>query len=94
MLSMILMVFLASLAGVFLLGLNSRVMRDEKVAAAAAISWFITISQFALTWAVLNAQLSPVAYILSAGAGGSIGITISHYFYIWADKNEFLGGKK
>lgn len=88
------MVFIASLSSVFLLGLNSRVMRDERVGAASVVSWFITMSQFALTWAVLNAKLSPAVYILSAGAGGSIGITISHYFYVWADKNEFLGGKK
>jgi hypothetical protein len=94
MLEMILLVFGASLSCVFLLGLNSRVMRDEKVGAASVISWFITISQFALTWAVLNAKLSPAEYILSAGLGGSMGITFSHYFYVWADKNEFLGGKK
>ena len=69
-------------------------MRDEKIAAAAMVSWFITISQFALTWAVIHAKLSPAEYILSAGLGGSIGITVSHYFYVWADKKEFLGGKK
>tara|TARA_R110000796_G_scaffold44892_3_gene109092 strand:+ start:2618 stop:2893 length:276 start_codon:yes stop_codon:yes gene_type:complete len=91
---MLLLVFTASFACVFLLGLNSRVMRDERVAAAATISWFITVAQFVMTWAVLHAELTPAEYILSGGLGGSLGITSSHYFYVWAAKLGCLGGNK
>ena len=92
--SMLLLVFVASFASVFLLGVNSRVIRDERVAAAAIVSWFITMSQFAMTWAVLHAELSTTEYILSGGLGGSIGITSSHYFYVWIKKFDCLGGNK
>ncbi len=89
---MMIMVFLASLGCVFFLGLNSRVMRDEKIMAAAILSWMITVSQFTLTWAVFHANLDASTYILCAGLGGSIGITSSHYFYVWAAAKGYLGG--
>ena len=78
-----LLVLVAAFATVFFLGLNSKMLRDDRVLAAALISWLITISQFAMTWAVVNAGLAPLEYILWAGAGGCTGITFSQYFYKW-----------
>ena len=81
-----LLVCAAAFGTVFFLGLNSKMLRDDRIAIAALISWFITISQFAMTWAVVHAGLSPIAYLLWAGVGGSVGITLSQYFYFWLDK--------
>ena len=78
-----LLVLVAAFFSVFLLGLNSKILRDDHIAAGAVISWFITIAQYAMTWAVINAGLSPLDYILWAGVGGSSGITASQYFYKW-----------
>lgn len=80
-----LLVLSASFFSVFLLGLNSKILRDDYIFWGAVVSWFITISQYAMTWAVLHAGLNPMEYILWAGLGGSIGITTSQYFYKWLD---------
>ena len=79
------LVFGASLFSVFLMGLNSKILRDDHILLGSLISWFITIAQYAMTWAVFEAGLSPVEYLLTAGAGGSLGITDSQYFYRWLD---------
>jgi len=71
------LVFTAAFAQVFLLGLNSKILRDDKILAAAITSWLITISQYGMVWAVTNAGLSATSYILWAGMGGSMGITLS-----------------
>lgn len=81
-----LLVCAAAFGTVFFLGLNSKMLRDDRTMAAAIISWFITVAQFAMTWAVVHAGLSPTAYILWAGVGGCAGITLSQHFYIWLDK--------
>tara|TARA_R110000851_G_scaffold244874_1_gene397601 strand:- start:73 stop:357 length:285 start_codon:yes stop_codon:yes gene_type:complete len=83
-----LLVFTAAFFSVFLLGLNSKLMRDDKIVAGALVSWFITCSQYAMTWVVVHAELATVTYLLCAGAGGSIGITISQYFYKWLTKHK------
>ena len=82
---MFVLVFGASLFSVFLMGLNSKILRDDHILLGSLISWFITIAQYAMTWAVFEAGLSPAEYLLTAGAGGSLGITASQYFYRWLD---------
>jgi len=82
------LVLLASFCSVFLLGLNSKLLRDDHIIGGAIVSWFITVTQFALTWAVVHAGLSPLEYILWAGLGGSAGITISQYLYKWYSKEK------
>ena len=80
------LVFLAAFTSVFALGLSSKLIRDDKIAASAAVSWLITLSQYAMTWAVFEAGLSPSEYLLVAGAGGSLGITTVQYFYLWLQR--------
>ena len=77
------LVFVASFASVFFMGINSKVIRDNYVLLGAILSWFITVANYGMMWAVLEAGLSPVEYILIAGLGGSIGITLSQYAYDW-----------
>tara|TARA_R110000744_G_C18937543_1_gene513936 strand:- start:206 stop:502 length:297 start_codon:yes stop_codon:yes gene_type:complete len=81
-----LLVFVAAFFSVLLLGLNSRLMRDNHWLGAAGVSWLITVAQYAMTWAVLHAKLSPESYIFFAGVGGSIGITASHFMYAYWEK--------
>jgi hypothetical protein len=82
-----LLVFSAAFSSVFCLGLNSKFTRDDRIALAFCCSWCITLSQFAMTWAVFESGLSVTSYLISAGLGGSIGITISQYIYMWLDNN-------
>jgi len=79
------LVFTAAFFSVFLLGLNSKVLRDDRIMFGAVISWFITVAQYVMTWAVIHAGLSPVEYIFWAGCGGCFGITIAQYFYKWME---------
>lgn len=88
MLTMMAMVLLAAFFSVFLLGLNSKILRDDRIAAGAFVSWLITISQYAMTWAIIHSELTPLQYLLAAGVGGSTGITMSQYFYKWIQKGE------
>ena len=81
-----LLVFIASFFCVLLLGLNSRLMRDNCWIGAAGVSWLICIAQYGMTWAVLHAGLSPESYIFFGGAGGSLGITASHFMYVYWEK--------
>ena len=81
-----LLVFVAAFFSVLLLGLNSRLMRDNHWLGAAGVSWLITVAQYAMTWAVLHANLAPESYIFFGGAGGSLGITTSHFMYIYWEK--------
>tara|TARA_R110000824_G_scaffold334317_1_gene520913 strand:+ start:310 stop:603 length:294 start_codon:yes stop_codon:yes gene_type:complete len=80
-----LLVLAAAFGQVFFLGLNSKLLRDDKILAGFVLSWLITVTQFAFIWAVAHAGLSPATFILWAGIGGSIGITTSQYFYKWYD---------
>ena len=82
------LVFTAAFAQVFLLGLNSKILRDDKILAAAITSWLITISQYGMVWAATNAEFSSEAYILWAGTGGSIVITLARFAYRWYDGSE------
>jgi hypothetical protein len=82
------LVFTSAFAQVFLLGLNSKILRDDRILAGAVTSWLITISQYGMVWAVTNAGLSAESYILWAGMGGSIGITLSQYAYRWYENKR------
>jgi hypothetical protein len=81
------LVFTASFFSVFLLGFNSKLLRDDHIALASFVSWLITIAQYGMTWAVFSAGLSAPQYLFWAGLGGSCGITISQYFYRWLDNH-------
>lgn len=87
-----LLVFTTAYFQVFLLGLNSKLLRDDKVAAGFVVSWMITLAQFGYIWAVTNTHLSVMVFLIVSGFGGSIGITTAQYFYRWYDsafhKNE------
>jgi len=80
---MYLLVLSSAFFAVFLLGLNSKMMRDDRLLLAMLISWFICIAQYTLTWAIVFADLSVSEYILFSGAGGSLGIGASQPFYNW-----------
>lgn len=80
----------AAFCSVFLLGVNSKLLRDDKIMAAAIVSWLITIANYATMWVIVHTDLPTVEYILWAGTGGSTGITLSQYFYKWFEK---LGDK-
>jgi hypothetical protein len=91
---MYLLVFCAAFCSVFFLGLNSKLLRDDRIVLAFFGSWCITLSQYAMTWAVFSAGLSVTSYLVSAGFGGSIGITLSQYFYRWLDEKHLTRRNK
>jgi hypothetical protein len=78
-----LLVLCAAFGQVFFLGLNSKLLRDDKILAGFFVSWFITLTQFSFVWAIAHAGLSPTTFLIWAGIGGSSGITVSQYFYKW-----------
>ena len=79
-------IFVSAFFQVFLLGLNSKLLRDDKIPAGFVVSWMITLAQFAYIWAVAHSSISPLPFLLISGFGGSIGITTAQYFYKWYDK--------
>jgi predicted AlkP superfamily pyrophosphatase or phosphodiesterase len=80
---MYLVVLLSAFIAVFLLGVNSKMMRDDRIVWAMIISWFICAAQYGLTWAIVFADLSVTEYMIFSGAGGSLGIGASQPFYNW-----------
>lgn len=89
---MIVALFLASFFNVFLLGLSSQIVRDQRVAAAFSISWCISSAQFLYTRYVTSTD-DPLTAFLASGAGGSIGIVASIYFYRWYQGRAPKSGK-
>lgn len=83
---MTLLVFCAAFGQVLCLGLNSKLLRDDKILAGFCVSWLITLTQYGFIWAVTHAGLTPLTFLLVAGSGGSLGITSSQYLYKWYDK--------
>lgn len=73
---------IAQFANIFLLGLSSQFVRDQRVAMVFFISWLINASQFIYTRIVPLSQEPVLAYIASS-LGASIGIVCSIYFYRW-----------
>lgn len=82
----VVMVFVSAYFQVFLLGLNSKLLRDDRIAAGFVVSWMITLAQFAYIWAVANSKIETVPFLIISGLGGSIGITSAQYFYRWYDR--------
>lgn len=80
-----LLIFTSAFCQVFLLGLNSKLLRDDKIFAGFVVSWMITLAQFGYIWSVANSHLGVMVFLLISGAGGSSGITASQYFYRWYD---------
>lgn len=80
------LIFSSAFAQVFLLGLNSKLLRDDKILPGFFVSWMITLSQFAYIWSVANAHIQTVPFLLISGMGGSLGITAAQYFYKWYDR--------
>jgi hypothetical protein len=78
----LLFLFFASFFNVFLLGLNSQFVRDQRVAMVFVLSWGISSSQFVFT-RVIAITPNPGIAFLAAGFGGSLGICSSIYFYRW-----------
>ena len=79
--------FLASFMMVFFLALNSKVLRDDHILLGSIISFFITASQYVMTWVLIHSEMSATSYLFYAGMGGSIGTTVAQYLYKYADKH-------
>ena len=79
-------VFLASFFCVLLLGVQSKLMRDDRWALCFFISWLIMLSQTALTWSIANNHLGMYRYLFVAGWGSSLGIVSAHFVYLWYDQ--------
>lgn len=76
---------IASFSQVFLLGLNSQFVRDQKMVRVFIVSWFISLAQFAFIRAISLTDDTTLAFLASA-IGGSVGITGSVAFYKWLGK--------
>lgn len=79
-------VFCAAYATVMLLGLQSKLMRDNKWQMSFFTSWLITLAQTASTYAVAHSLLDIQWYLFFSGLGGSTGIVSAHFVYDWYDK--------
>lgn len=79
-------VFTAAYATVMLLGLQSKLMRDNNWRLSFFTSWFITFAQTGSTYAVAHNALPIEWYLLFSGLGGSTGIVSAHFVYDWYDK--------
>lgn len=72
----------AGFVSVFLLGLCSQFVRDRRVVLAFLCSWMISIAQFVFTRLAANTD-EPVAALIAAATGSSVGIACSIIFYTW-----------
>lgn len=77
----ILMVFSAAYFTVLLLGLQSKLMRDNIWMMSFFTSWGITVAQTASTYAIAHSVLGIWEYVFWSGWGGSLGIVSSHFVY-------------
>lgn len=73
--------FAAAFGTVLLLGLQSKIMRDDRWFAAFFTSWGITLTQTATTYIIAHRPLPLPEYVFWAGLGGSLGIVTSHFVY-------------
>lgn len=89
------LVFIASYFSVLLLGLQSKLMRDDHWQVSFFVSWLIMLSHTAVTWSVANNSIGIPLYLFISGWGSSLGIVSSHFLYIWYDnkfhKNDLHG---
>jgi hypothetical protein len=79
-------VFSAAYATVMLLGLQSKLMRDNKWKMSFCTSWLITCAQTGSTYAIAHNALPIESYLFFSGLGGSVGIVSAHFVYDWYDK--------
>lgn len=79
-------VFSAAYATVMLLGLQSKLMRDNKWQLSFCTSWLITFAQTGSVYAIANNALPIAGYLFFSGLGGSVGIVTAHFVYDWYDK--------
>lgn len=79
-------VFGAAYAAVLLLGLQSKLMRDDRWQMCFFVSWMIMFSQTIGTYAIAHSILPTWAYLLAAGWGSSLGIVSAHFVYAWYDR--------
>lgn len=82
------LVFIASYFSVLLLGLQSKLMRDDHWQVSFFVSWLIMLSHTAVTWSVANNSIGIPLYLFISGWGSSLGIVSSHFLYVWYD-NKF-----
>lgn len=76
-----LLVFFSAYLAVFLLGFQSKLMRDNRWVSSYFTSWMITFAQTGMTWVIANNHLGIPMYLFLAGNGGSLGIVTAHFFY-------------
>lgn len=81
-----LVVFVAAYSTVLLLGLQSKLMRDDNWRMAFFTSWLITFAQTASTYAIAHSVLGIEAYLFFSGLGGSTGIVSAHFVYAWYER--------
>lgn len=79
-------VFGAAYATVMLLGLQSKLMRDNNWRMSFFTSWFITFAQTGSTYAIAHNALPIEGYLFFSGLGGSVGIVSAHFVYDWYDR--------
>lgn len=85
------LLFIATFGNVFLLGLSSQFVRDQKIAQAFTISWGITWCQFSFARISATAVDADLALFVG-GWGGSLGIVASILFYRWYQARGKLHG--
>lgn len=84
MIQSVLMIFFAAYFTVLLLGLQSKIMRDDFWFAAFFTSWGITLAQTATTYAIAHNVMPIGWFVFVSGWGGSLGIVSSHFLYnVW-----------
>lgn len=81
-----LVVFIAAYSTVMLLGLQSKLMRDDNWKLAFVTSWLITFAQTASTYAIAHSVLDIEWYLFFGGLGGSTGIVSAHFVYAWYER--------
>lgn len=79
--------FFAQFFSVFLLGLNSQIVRDQLIGAAIFLSFNISIAQFTYTRVVAGTDDVMMAFMFSA-FGGAVGIATSIKCYQWIQKRR------
>lgn len=78
----IILVFISSLVNVFFLILSSRMGRDNKWIQQMFVSFGISAAQFIFVLVVARSD-NPYMVLISSSIGGSIGVGLSHHFYIY-----------
>ncbi|MEE4246203.1 MAG: hypothetical protein V2I33_12380 [Kangiellaceae bacterium] len=71
---------LGSFFSVFLLGLNSQLVKDGNVSGAFGVAWFITLSNMLYTKIFVLSDSFINSYLI-AGLGSSVGIVCSIWCY-------------